>query len=177
MTEACGSIAYSAPLTYKANSVGTINPECKIKILDQDEDGVGEICLKTKQLMDGYLNQPDLTKSLYTDDGWFRTGDLGYIDKASRLFVSGRSKDLIITASGKNIFPDDIEHHFSHLLDIEELCVYGQETDDDEEIVMVFRPSMRLETEESIKEIFKSINDRNATLPAHYQVQKNFGNT
>src|SRR5579863_9434830 len=89
LTETCGSIAYSAPLSFEANSVGTINPECKVKVLNPNEDGVGEICLKTKQLMDGYLNQPDLTRSVYTDDGWFRTGDLGYIDKESRLFISG----------------------------------------------------------------------------------------
>ena len=84
------------------------DPNVQIKINDPDEDGIGEIYVKSRYMMSGYYREPELTEAAF-DDGWFKTGDNGSIDERGYLHVSGRSKDSIMLASGKKVAPDDLE--------------------------------------------------------------------
>lgn len=168
LSEACGGIVCTQPFSFSADCVGDINKWCEVKILDKDEHGIGEIGIKGKQLMAGYLNQPELTKSVYTADGWFKSGDLGYIDKNNRLYISGRSKDIIVTAAGKNVSPDDVEHYFSHLLHVDEVCVFGQDTEEGEAIVLVVRLTPELSISQT-EEVLNMVKEKNAVLPGYYQ--------
>lgn len=172
LSEVCGGVTFTKPFDYAANCVGVLNDDCKVTIINENENGVGEICIKTKQLMNGYLNQPELTKEVYTEDGWFKTGDLGYLDKESRLYICGRLKDIIVTSAGKNIYPDDIEHYFSHDIDIDEVCVYGEQNLDGEDLVMIIKPSPLLEDSKAKAQLLKKIQEQNLTHPSYHQVQK-----
>ena len=96
---------------YPYDNEGNIksNPEIKIKLINKDEDGIGEILVKSKMMMLGYFNDSKLTKSSFTSDGYFKTGDLGTIDKDNYLRILGRAKEVIILANGKKMSPTDLE--------------------------------------------------------------------
>lgn len=87
----------------------------EIKIHDPNENGIGEIYVKSEYIMKGYYNEPELTKSAFEGD-WFKTGDNGYIDKRGYLHIAGRSKDSIMLESGKKVSPDDLENMFAQVL-------------------------------------------------------------
>ncbi|MBQ3921497.1 MAG: AMP-binding protein [Firmicutes bacterium] len=96
----------------KAASIGIAFPGCGAKIYEPNEDGIGEICLKGENVMLGYYKRPDLTEEVIKD-GWFHTGDLGYIDSEGYIFITGRAKNVIITKNGKNVFPEELEYELS----------------------------------------------------------------
>jgi long-chain acyl-CoA synthetase len=82
----------------------------EVKIVDPDEStGEGEVYIKGPNVMKGYYRDADKTKEVLTDDGWFKSGDLGYVDNDGYLFLKGRSKNVIIGSNGKNIYPEEIE--------------------------------------------------------------------
>ena len=102
-------------------------PEVQVKLDNTDpRTGVGEILVKGKNVMQGYYLEPDLTQSVFTDDGWFRTGDLGCFDKHQRLFHKGRLKNMIVGASGENIYPEDIESVINNIQGVLESLVLEQ---------------------------------------------------
>ena len=90
-------------------SVGHIMPGMAVKIADKGEDGVGEICIKGGNVMMGYYRMPEQTAESIVD-GWFHTGDLGYTDEDDFIYITGRKKNVIITANGKNVFPEELEY-------------------------------------------------------------------
>lgn len=96
---------------YPYDNEGNIktNPEVDIKLINKDEDGIGEILVKSKMMMLGYFKDSKLTKSSFTSDGYFKTGDLGTIDENNYLHVIGRAKEVIILANGKKMSPTDLE--------------------------------------------------------------------
>lgn len=110
---------------YRAGSVGKAAREVTIKIHDPDESGRGEICVRGPNVMKGYYKNPEATREVIDTEGWFHTGDLGYLDKDGFLFISGRKKDIIVTANGKNIYPEELEPYFAQSPLIKELCVFG----------------------------------------------------
>src|SRR6185437_1346665 len=77
--------------------------------------------------MSGYYRNPQANQEAFTDDGWFRSGDLGYFDAAGHLYIVGRKKDVIILPSGKNVFPEDVESHYERSPLITEICVLGRQ--------------------------------------------------
>ena len=93
----------------KLKSTGPAMFGVSLKIKDADLHGEGEICAKSPSVMQGYYKDEEKTKEVFDKDGWFLTGDLGYIDEDGYLFISGRSKNVIISASGENIYPEQIE--------------------------------------------------------------------
>ncbi len=94
----------------KFQSAGTILNGMEIKIDKPDsETGEGEVLIKGPNVMKGYFKDPEKTAEVFTDDGWFRSGDLGFVDKDGYLFLKGRSKNVIIGSNGKNIYPEEIE--------------------------------------------------------------------
>jgi long-chain acyl-CoA synthetase len=120
MTETTG-MATSQPLGMpRFGSVGQALPGVEIRIADD-----GEILLHGPNMVSGYLNMPDESAALTTDDGWMRTGDLGALDKDGFLSITGRKKDLLITAGGKNIAPAEMENHLQGIPGVAQAIVVG----------------------------------------------------
>jgi long-chain acyl-CoA synthetase len=107
-------------------SVGLPVKYTEVKILDPNEEGVGEIAAKSPSVMLGYYNNPEATAEVITEDGWLKTGDLGYIDKDGFIYINGRGKNLIVSSGGKNIYPEEIESHFSNSRIVGEILIVGR---------------------------------------------------
>ena len=115
----------------KNASAGHLLPHTECKIVDQDENGVGEICFRGPTVMMGYYKDPEKTAEVLDADGWFYTGDLGYLDEDNYVFITGRKKNVIITGNGKNVFPEELEFYVMKSPYIEECMVWGDETNED----------------------------------------------
>lgn len=115
LTETSPLLAGSNPKNTKVGTIGPILQGIELRIINPDENGVGEVVAKGANVMKGYYNSTALTTASFTDktdscgEGWFKTGDLGFIDKKGRLSLKGRLKNMILGASGENIYPEDIE--------------------------------------------------------------------
>ena len=121
LTETSPLLAGMAPFKSKLQSTGPILEGVTIKIDNPGKlTGEGEILAKGPNVMKGYYKEPELTKEVFTEDGWFKTGDLGIVDADNYLFIRGRSKNVIVGPSGENIFPEDIEsiiNNFKHVVE------------------------------------------------------------
>lgn len=106
----------------KFEAVGMPAPGLDIKIFDKNEEGVGEIAVKGPNVMLGYYEEPELTKNAF-HNGYFLTGDYGYLDKDNFIHISGRKKDIIITENGKNVYPEEIEFYYMDNKEIAEIVV------------------------------------------------------
>ena len=161
-----------------AESVGEIIPGSEAKILNPDEHGVGEILLKGDMVMLGYYNNPEETAKVIDEDGWFHTGDLGYVDSKGRYYISGRCKNVIVTSNGKNIYPEELEYHLGTDIRVGECLVLGDTNKKGELIVgaRIFPNFDELKerygkeekdfTDEELHSIFKEVVDAvNAKLP------------
>ena len=121
---------------HMAESVGVPIPGSEAKIINPDpETGVGEICVKGDMVMLGYYKNPEETAKVIDSDGWFHTGDLGYADKKGHYYISGRSKNVIVTNNGKNIYPEELEYHLSTDVRVGESIVIEDENSKGEPIV------------------------------------------
>ncbi|XP_032926145.1 long-chain-fatty-acid--CoA ligase ACSBG1 isoform X2 [Catharus ustulatus] len=109
MSETTGPHCLSGPHIYRQHSCGKPPPGCRVKLVDKDAEGNGEICFWGRTVFMGYLNMEDRTKETFDEEGWLHSGDLGKLDKDGFLYVTGRIKDLIITAGGENVPPIPIE--------------------------------------------------------------------
>jgi long-chain acyl-CoA synthetase len=123
LTEAGTAITVNDLDPFRADTVGKPLPGMEVKIVDPAADGVGEVFARSKTVMSGYLNDPELTAETIVD-GWLRTGDLGKFDEQGHLHLSGRKKNMIVTKEGKNIYPEDIETAFESL-PVKEFCVFA----------------------------------------------------
>ncbi|MBU0710076.1 MAG: AMP-binding protein, partial [Candidatus Omnitrophica bacterium] len=122
LTETSPIVTLNPPERQKFGSVGKPIPGVKIKIVDPDESGIGEVAIQGPNVMAGYFKRPDLTSEVIKDD-WFYSGDLGYIDRDGYLFLSARKKDVIVLSSGKNIYPGELEEHYIKSPYIKEICI------------------------------------------------------
>ncbi|XP_048225043.1 LOW QUALITY PROTEIN: long-chain-fatty-acid--CoA ligase ACSBG1 [Perognathus longimembris pacificus] len=109
LTESAGPHFMSSPCNYRLYSSGRLVPGCQVKLLNPDAEGVGEVCLWGAPCFMGYLNMEDKTREALDTDGWLRTGDAGRLDEDGFLYITGRLKELIITAGGENVAPVPIE--------------------------------------------------------------------
>lgn len=125
LTETSGA----ATATYENdNVVGSVGKPLKgaeIKIASPDSEGVGEVLIRGPIVFDGYYRNPEATAEAFTDDGWFRSGDLGKFDKDGHLYIVGRAKDVIVLPSGKNVHPEDLEVHYLKTPMVAELAIVG----------------------------------------------------
>ena len=112
-----------------AGTVGFAS-NCEIKLENMDEKGVGEILVCGENVMLGYFEDDKATREAIVD-GWFHTGDLGYMDNKGNLIITVRCKSVIVTPNGKNIFPEEIENEIAKFPEIKECLVFGEETKDD----------------------------------------------
>ena len=127
MTECSPLIAANRVCRHRNESAGLPIPEIYVEIDNPDENGIGEIIAKGDSVMVGYYNNPEETEKTLKD-GWLHTGDLGYLDKGF-IHITGRSKNVIITANGKNVFPEEIEGYLCRSKYISEAMVYEAEID------------------------------------------------
>lgn len=126
LTETSPIVALNPIEHFKIESVGCVpSPFIGIKVLDPDESGIGEIALKGPMVMKGYYNMPEETKEVLSDDGWLKTGDLGWVDNENYLYLAGRAKNMIVTEGGKNVYPEEIENAFQLYTDIEQITIQG----------------------------------------------------
>lgn len=109
LSETSGPHFMSSPRNYRLYSSGKVVPGCRAKLVNQDAEGSGEVCLWGRTVFMGYLNMEDKTREAIDADGWLHTGDIGRLDADGFLYITGRLKELIITAGGENVPPMPIE--------------------------------------------------------------------
>jgi long-chain acyl-CoA synthetase len=158
LTEAGTAITVNDLHPFRADTVGKPLPGMEVRVVDPDADGIGQVTVRSKTVMSGYLNEPELTAEAIVD-GWLMTGDLGRFDRDGHLQLFGRKKNMIVTEEGKNIYPEDIEAVFDSL-PVKEFCVFAanyvwpQRSMVGEQLVLVihFEPGQTL-TEELRRDI------------------------
>ncbi len=127
LTETSGAATATYPDDNRVGSVGKPMLGCEVKIDKPNDDGVGEVLIRGAMVFSGYYKNPEATEEAFTEDGWFRSGDLGKFDKDGHLYIVGRAKDVIVLPSGKNVHPEDLEVHYLKSPLVEEICVLGVE--------------------------------------------------
>ncbi len=126
LTETSPLVAGAPPFTTRPRSTGTVLPGIEVRISDvRPGTREGEIQVKGPTVMKGYYRNPDATAQAFTPDGWLRTGDLGEFDAHGHLYIRGRSKTMILGASGENIYPEEIEAVLNQSPMVDESLVYG----------------------------------------------------
>ncbi|HON12927.1 MAG TPA: AMP-binding protein [Treponema sp.] len=125
LTETSPIIALNPVDHYKETSVGKVLPQTDLRILNPNEQGIGEIIVKGPMVMQGYYKMPEETRETFTEDGYLKTGDLGYLDSEHYLYLTGRAKNMIVTEGGKNVYPEEIENEFQLYSEIEQILVRG----------------------------------------------------
>ena len=120
----------------KSYSCGIALPGFDAKIADPASNGIGEICLKGDNIMLGYYRNPEATAEVIRD-GWFHTGDLGYIDDEGYIVITGRKKNVIITKNGKNVFPEELEYQLSLFSEITESMVFEGDAEGRDDTLIV----------------------------------------
>ena len=113
----------------KNNSAGHLLPFTECKIIDGDDNGIGEICFRGPTIMMGYYKDPENTEKVLDSEGWFHTGDIGFLDRDNYVFITGRKKNVIIAPNGKNVFPEELEGYLLALPIVEECMVWDGESD------------------------------------------------
>lgn len=165
----------------KAGSVGPVVPDGELDIIDKNEEGIGEIIYRGPNVMHGYYKMPEITAEVLID-GWFHTGDLGFVDEEGWLYITGRKKNIIVTKTGKNIYPEEIELQLSKIKYIEECMVYGTDgdTNDDTVVSVQVRPNYEeiytdhgqdFDDEQVYYLIKKSISEMNQEMPNYKRVR------
>lgn len=179
LTETAPVISAENDKNIRYGSVGFPLKNVEIKIFEPNEQGIGEIIAKGPNVMLGYFENEKATKEVLID-GWFHTGDLGYIDKEGFLFITGRKKNVIVMKNGKNIYPEELETLITALPYVEENMVFGIPTKDDDldlAAKIVYNKDYIKENfgnilEEEIKNrIWEDIKKINKTMPAYKYIR------
>lgn len=168
ITECSPIVSVNRNFANRIGSVGQILDCNEVKINNPDENGVGEIYVRGSNVMVGYYNNEEATKEAFDEEGWFKTGDLGYVDKDGFLFVTGRIKNLIILSNGKNVSAEELEEK---LLDeigyIGEVIVYDENDKITAEVFL--DEAAEPEAKDKIKKDIKAINVK---LPSYKKIAK-----
>jgi len=180
ITECSPLVAVTPYYRRKPGTVGPAVPGCEVRIADGvlNEDGltVGEIQVKGGNVMLGYMNNEEANAAAFTEDGWYRTGDMGYMDADGYIAITGRMKSVIVLDNGKNVFPEEIEEYLSDIDLIAEAVVVGREEEDGVVLTAVIYPSYAKYPEKAEAdfrdEIQKRITALNKKLPSFKQIRK-----
>ena len=164
----------------KAGSVGVAVAQGDVKIEDADEDGIGKIFFRGPNVMMGYYEMPEETRAVM-HDGWFETGDLGFFDRDGWLYISGRYKNMIVTKTGKNIYPEEIEEVINQLECVSECMVYSAKRRGEEVVACQVLPEMEYinafygheADQDEIYQCVKSmVNEANMTMVSYKRVKE-----
>ena len=161
------------------HSVGFPVYGCEVKIDKvKPDDETGEILARGDNVMLGYYKNPDATEEVFTEDGFFRTGDIGFIDDKGAIHITGRKKNVIILSNGKNVFPEEVEEHMADCDTINEIVVIGRANDNGEVVITaIVYPDYEVvgedTPEDKILEAVKAqIFEVNRKLPSFKQVRE-----
>ncbi len=159
----------------KAGSTGVCIKNGQMKIVNPDEDGIGEIWYKGENVMLGYYKMPELTAETVVD-GWFNTGDLGFFDNEGWLYITGRKKNVIVTKNGENIYPEEIEDIINKYDEVSESMVYALDRNGTDIVAVQILPDKEYltekygempsdaEVEKIIKNVISEVNDKLPTF-------------
>ena len=185
LTECAPILALNRDVAFKNEAAGLPLPGCTVKILNPDSDGIGEFISKGDNNFLGYYKDPENTAAALDDEGYYHTGDLGYIDKDGFCIITGRKKNVIIAKNGKNVFPEEIEYLLSLSPYVAESVVSGVEDEVKNDIVItatIFPDLEEVKTklgteddpsEEQIEEILKQVvADTNERLENYKKIKK-----
>lgn len=181
LTETSPVIAAENFKQVKYGSVGIPLKDVQVEIVNKDDKGIGEIRVKGPNVMLGYYENEEATKEVLKD-GWFYTGDLGYIDKKGFLFITGRQKDMIVLKNGKKVFPEELETLVNRIYEVEECFVFGMPEEDDKSkikvaIKVVYNKDKVKEKygdiseDDLYKNIWNQIKEVNKTLPPYKYIK------
>ena len=184
LTETSPIVALNRLYSFKDNAAGLPLPGLEIKINNANEYGIGEIYIKGKSVMLGYYKNQKLTDEAF-DDGWFKTGDIGFFDEDGFLHINGRQKNVIISKSGENVFPEEIEDILNRNPFVQECMVFGEEDEKHTEIIAVQivtdaeafiefseKNKVKITTELVNDIISEAVKETNKELPAFKQIRK-----
>lgn len=180
ITECSPIIAVDPYYNRKYGSVGPAAPCCEVKIDGDmtDDKGriIGEILVKGENVMIGYYDNEEANDNAFTDEGWFRTGDVGYMDSDGYIFITGRKKTVIVLENGKNVFPEEIEEYLLKIDNIAECVVVGREKDGAVVLTAVIYPDFSAypdgEPIDNIAaDIKKQVLELNRRLPSFKQIR------
>jgi len=172
LTETSPIIALNPKEHFKIESVGKyFYPYMDMKIVNPDENGIGEIYVRGPMVMKGYYLMPEATSEIITEDGYLKTGDLGYLDNEKYLYLCGRAKNMIVTSGGKNVFPEEIENMFQmYYNQIDQITARGyhvNKNDLDESIEVLVYPS---------EELYKALHLKRGNADDDAKVEKEIAN-
>lgn len=181
LTETAPVIAAENPNELRLGSVGKAMCNVTVEIVNKDANGIGDIRVKGPNVMLGYYEMSEETANVLKD-GWFYTGDLGYIDKDSYLFITGRSKNMIVLKNGKKIFPEELEMLVNKLDLVEESMVFGMPDDEDKnDVKLSVKVVYNLDTvkekygditeQEIYNIIWEQIKELNKTFPNYKHIK------
>lgn len=175
LTETAPVLTVNPLYQSRKGSCGKPVPGVELRLFHTDKDGVGEIIVRTPSLMKGYWKNPEATERVVID-GWFHTGDLGWVDADGYLYITGRIKDVIVTGAGKNVYPMDLEAIYREIPEIEEICVVGVPSGLSEDVHGVVVPSAVLREEGTPEEIRKRVQREiqrvGRDLPGYHRLQQ-----
>jgi long-chain acyl-CoA synthetase len=154
----------------RKGSAGKPLPGVEIRIFRPDKEGVGEIIARSPSLMKGYYNNPAATEAVIKE-GWFHTGDLGWVDADGYIYVTGRIKDVIVTGAGKNVYPADLEAIYQSIPALKEICVLGVKSGLTEDIHAVLIPAGGPPEASTQAEVKKEIQRLGKELPSYHRLQ------
>ena len=176
LTETSPVIAAENDYYLRAGSVGIPMRNTEVCIDNKDDNGIGEIIVKGPNVMLGYYNDEEKTKEVIRD-GWFHTGDLGYIDNDGFLFITGRIKDMMVLKNGKKVFPEELEVLVNRIEEVEESFVYGLPSEEDANdikvaVKIVYNDKAKGISENELREIiWNKIKQINKTLPKYKYIK------
>ncbi len=175
LTETAPVIAAENSKHVRYGSVGFAMPNVDVDIFEPNEQGIGEVIARGPNVMQGYYENEEATKEVIID-GWFHTGDLGYVDKDGYLYITGRKKNVIVLKNGKNIYPEELELLISDLPYVLENMVFGFPKDDDlivsVKIVYNKEALPNMSEEEIYNKVWEDIKQINSELTNYKHIKK-----
>ena len=173
----CSPLLAANPIN--RNRVGTVGPPVRgvtVKIdKEKESDATGEILAKGPNVMLGYYKNEEATREVFTEDGYFRTGDIGFVDKDGYIHITGRKKNVIILNTGKNVYPEELEEHLKDCPLFLESAVVGRETPEGAVITAVIYPDYEqlkdLDEGQIEEKVREALNEINRTLPQYKQMR------
>ena len=181
ITECSPLISVSPYFDNRPGSVGPASPSCTVRIATTGKNAKGfdegEIQVKGDNVMLGYYNNPEANASSFTEDGWYRTGDVGYLDRDGYIYITGRLKSVIVLENGKNVFPEEIEEYLENISEIAESVVLGRKAPDSDAVVLtaIVFPNRDMfpqgtDNDTIYKTIYAKIQEQNKHMPSFKKI-------